>query len=169
MEEKEDAEAVIATQSKMLGSGPARMYVTENKILLGDNDIERSQVKDIRMIEDDRVDYRSAGVILLNAVIGVFLAYSITAILPFFALIVGFSALAGYMVVRVTREKPYGYVSLDTEEAEYRFGLADPISAAELFGIIYSDLDKELTHDAFLTAKQSAAMEAEPYNYEFEE
>lgn len=169
MGEKEDAEAVIATQSKMLGSGPARMYVTEDKIILGDNEIERSQIKDIRMIEDERVDYRSAGVILLNTIIGVFLAYSITAILPFFALIVGFSALSGYMVVRVTREKPYGYVSLDTEKAEYRFGLADPISAAELFGIIYSDLDKELTHDAFLTAKQSAAMEAEPYNYEFEE
>lgn len=167
--DEENIEATIATQSKMLGSGPARMYVTEDKVMLGENEIERSKIRNIEMIEDERLDYRSIGVIFLNTIIGVFLAYSVTAIVPFFALIVGFSALAGYMVVRLTRDKPYGYVSLDTDKAEYRFGIADPISSAELFGIIYSDLDKELTHDAFLTSRQSAAMKAEPYNYESQE
>lgn len=175
MKDVENPESMIATQSKMLGSGPARMYITEDEVILGDNEIKRSEIEDIEMVDDDRIDYRSVSVILLNSIIGVFLAYSVTTFVPFFLLIVGMSSFAGYAVVKVTRDKPYGYVSLDTEKAEYRFGVADPISAAELFGTIYSDLDKELTHDSFLTESQSLSMNDklsmndEQYNYQLEE
>ena len=169
MKDVENPESIIATQSKILGSGPARMYLTEDKVILGDDEINRSDINDLEMIEDDRIDYRSVGVILLNSVIGVFLAYSATTIIPFFLLIVGISSFAGYAVVKVTRDKPYGYVSLDTEEAEYRFGIADPISAAEFFGAIYSDLDKDLTHSTFLTENQMVGMKDEQYNYQLEE
>jgi hypothetical protein len=155
MDEKEEINNIVASQSKMLGSRPAKLYLTDNKIIIGEQEIEKNQIKNLQMIEDNRTDYRSVGVILMNTIIGMFLAYSLTTYLPISILVVGLSSLLGYLVVRFVRKKPYGYVSLETDKAEYRFGIADPISAAEFFGDVYNHMDKDLEPKNFAPDKIS--------------
>jgi hypothetical protein len=154
MEDKENVEKIIASQSKMLGSRPAKLYLTENEVIIGNQKIEKKNIEDLKMIEDKRTDYRSIGVILMNTLIGILFSYTLTSYIPLSALIIGLSSLLGYLVVRFVREEPYGYVSLETDKAEYRFGIADPISAAEFFGSIYEDMEKELTPE-ILSPKNS--------------
>lgn len=151
--ESENIEETVVINSKMIDSQPSNMYITSQRIFFGSHEIQRSEIVDISLIEDKRRDYKSIGVIMTNFTMGIILAYTISASIMISLLIIGIVTLIGYGLVRMLRNNPFGYVSLETQEAEYRFGISDPVGAARLFGKVYENLDEEFTHEAFQVGK----------------
>ena len=149
LEEDEVIEETVVMDTKMIDSYPANMYVTSDRMFFGPHEISRRDIQDIQLIEDSRTDYKSVGLILTHTILGLILAYSLHIQIVLSMLVVGLATLVGYGVIRLLRSSAFGYVKLETEEAEYRFGLSGPIDAARLFSEIYEDIDREFTHEAF--------------------
>jgi|APHM01.1.fsa_nt_gi hypothetical protein len=155
LDDDEQVRDTVVLNSKMIDSSPNEMYITSEKLLFGPHNVKRSDIVNIELVEDSRTDYKSIGVILTHSVLGIMIAYTILSSIALSFLIVGITSMMGYGVVRMLKNKPFGYVSLETEDAEYRFGIQTPLDAARLFSKVYDNLDKELTHEAFQTSEES--------------
>lgn len=149
LEDGEVIEETVVVDSKMIDSHPTNMYISSDRLFFGPHEVSRSEIEDIQLIEDKRNDYKSAGLVLTHTTLGLILAYTISLQILLSMLLVGLTTLVGYGVVRLLRHSPFGYVELETTDAEYRFGVSDPIDAARLFSQIYQDIDREFTHEAF--------------------
>lgn len=139
----------IRTQNEGIITHTSTLRLKDNKIDFGDRSVSLDDVTDIQVIEKETVDYASIVIILLNTLSGILLAY-LSATNPItMSVVVGLSALLGYIVVKITYSEPYRYVSIETDDAAYHFGVADPISLANLFATVYKHLDKDLTYEDF--------------------
>lgn len=161
LEDGEVIEETVVIDSKMIDSHPANMYISSDRLFFGPHEVNRSEIEDIQLIKDERNDYKSVGLILTHTTLGMILAYTISLQILLSMLIVGLTTLVGYGVVRLLRHNPFGYVELETEEAEYRFGLSGPIDAARLFSEVYQDIDKEFTHEAFKISGEKDSTEGD--------
>lgn len=146
--EDEDIESIITIDSKMIASKPSRMYITKEHLIFGTDIVDRDKVTDINRITDDRWDKIGLSIILTNTIAGAILAYSLMVGIVFSVLITLLSGLLGYFILRLVRENPYAYISLETENEEYQFGVLTPVDMAELFGAVYQNLDKEMTYES---------------------
>lgn len=155
LDEDEQIKETVVLNSKMIDSSPNEMYITSRKLLFGSHNVKRSEIVDIELVEDSRVDHKSVGLIITHTVLGIIIAYTIFSSIALSFLVVGITTLMGYGVVRMLKNRPFGYVSLETEEAEYRFGIQSPLDAARLFSEVYEDMEEEFTHEAFQISGES--------------
>lgn len=146
--EDEEIESIITIDSKMIASKPSRMYITEENLIFGNDIVNRDKVVDINRITDNRWDKIGLSIILTNSIAGAILAYSIASGIVISVLITFLSGLLGYLVLRLVRDNPYSYISLETKNEEYQFGVLTPVDMAELFGAVYQNLDKEMTYES---------------------
>lgn len=144
-----DVSEVIKLQSKMIASTTGSLYITEDRLFFGSHQVERDNIDEINIIQDTRVDKTAVAVIAVNFVSGSILSYILFDSVYTFLLMCFLTLLLGYGLVKFVRDTPHSYVSLETEDAEYRFGTATPVDTARLFSKVYQSLDKDLNYDSF--------------------
>lgn len=147
---EENIQSVITLQSPMVGSAPDEMYITDDKLIFGSHEIYIDDVEDIEVTSHENRDWIALGIVSSNTITGTILSYTITSDLLIIAPIVILSTLLGISVVKIVNQKPFAFVSMETQRTEYRFGIRNQFDMATLFAIVKGDFEDEMNQEYVL-------------------
>lgn len=147
---EENIQSVITLQSPMVGSAPDEMYITDDKLIFGSHEIYIDDVEDIEVTSHENRDWIALGIVSSNTITGTILSYTITSDLLIIAPIVILSTLLGISVVKIVNQKPFAFVSMETQRTEYRFGIRNQFDMATLFAIVKGDFEDEVNQEYVL-------------------
>jgi hypothetical protein len=134
----------------MVGSAPDEMYITDDKLIFGSHEIYIDDVEDIEVTSHENRDWIALGIVSSNTITGTILSYTITSDLLIIAPIVILSTLLGISVVKIVNQKPFAFVSMETQRTEYRFGIRNQFDMATLFAIVKGDFEDEVNQEYVL-------------------
>lgn len=134
----------------MVGSAPDEMYITDDKLIFGSHEIYIDDVEDIEVTSHENRDWIALGIVSSNTITGTILSYTITSDPLIIAPIIILSTLLGISVVKIVNEKPFAFVSMETQRTEYRFGIRNQFDMATLFAIVKGDFEDEMNQEYVL-------------------
>jgi hypothetical protein len=134
----------------MVGSAPDKMYITDDKLIFGSHEIYIDDVEDIEVTSHENRDWIALGIVSSNTITGTVLSYTITSDPLIIAPIVTLSTLLGISVVKIVNQKPFAFVSMETQRTEYRFGIRNQFDMATLFAIVKGDFEDEMNQEYVL-------------------
>lgn len=148
--ESEKVEQVVTLQSGKLGDAPDSLYVTDSSIVFGAHSVPMDTIENLQFIEHKPRDWLAIGCVSIHAITGGILASTLISEMLVVASFSLFAAIFGWFLVQLVRPSPYAYVSLETTDTEYIFGVSSSLDAASLFGAVAPHLENELSHRNFL-------------------
>lgn len=156
MTDKQDVEKTINLRSKLIGSKDDIMYITDDFLLLGSSKIKISEIQNIqRSKESDNFDIIYTSIIITNIISSTVLALTLTTNIIYVTLMSLMGLLIGYMIANKLQTKPAMYLTIETENSQYEFGVSTLLDAGNLFATINEQTDIELTYNNFVVSNDN--------------
>lgn len=153
MVDKQDVEKTINLRSKIIGSKDDIMYVTDEFLLLGSSKIKISEIQNIqRSKESDDFDIIYTSIIITNIISSTILALTLTTNIIYIILMSLMGLLIGYMIANKLQTKPAMYLTIETENSQYEFGVSTLLDVGNLFATINEQTDIDLTYKNFVVS-----------------
>lgn len=149
-----DVQSVITLQSPMVGSAPDEMYIMDDKLIFGSHEVYIDDVIDIEVTTHKKRDWIALGIVSSNTITGAILSYTITPDPLVIAPVTILATLLGISVVKIVNEKPFAFVSMETNKTEYRFGISNQFDMATLFATIKGDFEDEMNQEYILNQEE---------------
>lgn len=156
MTDKQDVVKTINLRSKLIGSEDDIMYITDDFLLLGSSKIKISEIQNIqRSKESDNFDIIYTSIIITNIISSTILALTLTTNIIYVTLMSLMGLLIGYMIANKLQTKPAMYLTIETENSQYEFGVSTLLDAGNLFATINEQTDIELTYNNFVVSNDN--------------